>query len=252
MRERIVADLSTHIEPSVVGDLISAFEELHHKEAVGDLQGALMKAGRFVEQTLRAIEYLRTGSAPNEIKAVKKTIDQIEADTKLPESLRILVPRVIYGMIYTIRSKRDAVHVKEVDPTAIDVGLARAASGWVMAELLRLYHHPDEKGVAEAMTHLSRATIPFVESIAGETFVAKGVPANIEILLLLSHARPEGLTRKALGNAAKCSQSSVTKALKSLQSDRYVHQAADDLYHITGPGEQALADWILKSKSGRK
>jgi hypothetical protein len=149
-------------------------------------------------------------------------------------------------MIYDLRSKRNAVHVKKIDPTAIDVALTVAAAGWVMAELLRLYHKPDEKAVADAMLALTRGTI-LVESLNGEVFVGKTVPAKFEMLLLLAHAKPKGMDRTALGNAAKCSQPSVSTALKALGSERMIHLGADQSYYITGNGEQTLGQWLIHS-----
>ena len=241
MRDVIIENLSSHIETSIVHNLIATYEELLSKHRSGDLEGALTKAGRFVEYTLIAIEYLRTSTVLTEIKSIQKTVHQLENQTALPESLRLLIPRVVYGMIYNLRSKRDVVHVKEIDPTQIDVSLAVAAASWVVAELIRLYHVSDEKDIASAMVVLSRTVIPMIEKVGGDVFVAKNVPATIEMLLLLVHARPLGVTRRDLAKGAKCSQTSVTTALQSLLKARHVHLAANNCYFITSEGEQHLA-----------
>ena len=94
------------------------------------------------------------------------------------------------------------------------------------------------------MMVLSRTAIPLVEAIDGEIFVGQKVPAAMEILLLLAHSSPSGMTRKELGNAAKCSQSSVTNALKSLLKDRNIHLTDSDRHFITSAGEQHLANWV--------
>ncbi|TPN62577.1 hypothetical protein FJ986_25400 [Mesorhizobium sp. B1-1-1] len=245
MRDAIIADLSTKVPTSLATELVETYEQLVAKHRGGDLEAALTKAGRFVEHTFRLIEHIRTGTAPAEIKQVGATIRAIENDTTLPDPLRILIPRAAYGMIYDLRSKRNAVHVKETDPTAIDVSLTVAAAGWITAELLRLYHKSDEKSVADAMLALTRGTIPMVESINGEVFVGRAVPAKFEMLLLLAHAKPKGMNRTALGNAAKCSQPSVSTALKALGSDRMVHLGADQAYYITSNGEQTLGQWLI-------
>lgn len=245
MRDMIVADLASKVPGSLAEDLVEAYEELVTKYRCGDLEAALTKAGRFVEHSLRFIEHIRTGNAPAEIKQVTAAIRTIENDTTLPDSLRFLIPRVAYGMIYDLRSKRNAVHVKEVDPTAIDVALTVAAAGWVTAEFLRLYHRSDEPAVADSMLALTRGTIPMVESINGETFVGETVPAKCELLLLLAHAKPKGMNRTAIGNAAKCSQPSVSAALKALAADRMVHLGSDNKYYITSKGEQTLGEWLI-------
>lgn len=248
MRDAVIADLSSKVPASLATELVEAYEQLVTKHRSGDLEAALTKAGRFVEHTFRFIEHIRTGTAPAEIKQVAVTIRAIENDATLPESLRILIPRAAYGMIYDLRSKRNAVHVKETDPTAIDVALTVAAAGWITAEFLRLFHRSDDKAVADAMLALTRGSIPLVESINGEVFVGKTVPAKFELLLLLAHAKPKGTNRTALGNAAKCSQPSVSTALKGLGSDRLVHLGADQRYYITSNGEQALSQWLISGR----
>lgn len=251
MRDTIIADLSTKVPNSLATELVEAYEQLVAKHRGGDLEAALTKAGRFVEHTFRFIEHVRTGTAPLEIKQVVATMRTIENDTALPDPLRFLIPRAAYGMIYDLRSKRNAVHVKETDPTAIDVALTVAAAGWITAELLRLFHKSDEKAVGDAMLALTRGTIPMVESINGEVFVGKAVPAKLEMLLLLAHAKPMGMTRNTLGSAAKCSQPSVSTALKALSATRTVHLGADQRYYITSNGEQSLGDWLIDDSRSR-
>src|SRR5438105_7461001 len=116
MRDQIIKDLSSHLDGATVVSLFETYEELIAKYRGGDLEGALTKAGRFVEHALRLIEGKRTGLVPAEIKSVAATIKVLENDTTLPEPWRLLIPRVLSGIIYNLRSKRDAVHVKEIDP----------------------------------------------------------------------------------------------------------------------------------------
>lgn len=241
LKYHIHSGLSAHIDKDVVEDLISTYDELISKHRAGDFEGALTKAGRFVEHTLRAIEYLRTGSAPPEIKSVSTTIEVLRNSTTLPEPLKLLIPRVLYGMIYSIRSKRDAVHVKEIDPSQIDVSMSVSAASWVIAELLRIFHTSDEAAVSQCMLALTRTSIPYVEAIDGEVIVGQQVDSRTEVLLLLAHASPDGLTRSEIGKVAKCSASSVTRALQSLGADRLVHQSGSKKYHIMSNGEADLA-----------
>ena len=246
MRAQIIQDLSTKIDSTLVEDLVGAYEELVSQHRSGNLEVALTKAGRFVENALRVIEYIRTGEFLAEIKQVQATVRKIENDTNLADSIRLLVPRVVSGMIYDLRSKRDAVHVKEINPREIDTFLCVSAASWVMAELLRLYHSSDESAVNACMLALSRTSLPYIESIDGEIFVGQNVPAGIEVLLLVANAGPEGMTRKAIGRSAKRSQSSVTRALKAHIADRHIHRVASGNYFITSQGEQQLSAWLAK------
>jgi hypothetical protein len=91
------------------------------------------------------------------------------------------------------------------------------------------------------MLALTRTSVPFIEAVGDEVFVGQQVKPPIELLLLLSHARTSGMTRKALGVGAKCSASSVTRGLQALDAERLVHQSAEGIYFITSAGEAFLA-----------
>jgi hypothetical protein len=247
VRTEIIRNLSSELDAKIVASILDSYEELIAKHRQGDLEGALTKAGRFVEQTLRAIEGRRTGIVPSSVKSVAATIRTLENDAQLPESLRFLIPRVLYGMIYSARSKRDAVHVNEVDPRGIDVAMAVSAASWVIAELLRLFHVSDEQAVTHTMLALTRTSVPFIEAVGDEVFVGQQVKPSLELILLLSHAGTAGMTRKALGASAKCSASSVTRGLQTLSGDRLVHQSGDRTYFITSAGEAFLAQELQKA-----
>lgn len=244
MRDAVIKNLAAAIEPGVAAALVGSYEKLVSSFRRGDLDGCLTTAGLFVEHALRAVEFVRTGTAPPEIKSVSATVKAIEADPKLPDSLRYLIPRVAYAMIYEIRNKRGAVHVKEIDPRNIDASLAAQAAAWVLAEFLRLYHSGDEKVVAETMAVLMRGHVPFVETFGDERVVTRKVQCGVELLLLLAGAAGEGLDRTVLGQASKYPPPRVSEAIRRLSSDRYVHQTRDRKYHITGPGERFLAEQV--------
>jgi len=122
--------------------------------------------------------------------------------------------------------------------------LAVSAASWVIAELLRMYHVSDEEIVRQRMLMLTRTSIPFIEALDGETFVGRKVKPAIELLLLLAHASPNGMTRKVLGISAKCNPPAVTKGLQALEAGRFVHQSASRSYYITSGGEAHLAEQL--------
>jgi hypothetical protein len=109
MRDLIEKNLSRAIDAQVVDALLKSYEKITARFRAGDIDGALTHAGKFVENTLRAVEHIRTGMAPAEIKSPSQTIKEIEKDQSLPEGLRLLIPRIAHAMIYDIRSKRGAL-----------------------------------------------------------------------------------------------------------------------------------------------
>lgn len=240
MRELIAKNLSTKIDAAVVASLLETYRKMVAERRKGGVEECLTQAGKFVEHTLRAVEHIRTGVVVPEIKYPAETIKSIEKDKTLPESLRILVPKVAHSMVYELRSKRGAVHVKEIDPREIDAALCVQAASWVIAELLRLYHADAEEAVAEAMAALMRVEMPLIETLGGEVVVTAKVPCAVELLLLVGRCAPIGIDRKALGESSKNLSSTVSKTLQRLDSDRLVHKAVDGRFHITGPGERRL------------
>lgn len=244
MTSQIHSDLSSAIDSGIVGDLLISYDDLVTRYRKGDIDGCLSASGKFVENSLRAIEFVRTAKVLPEIKNASRTKIKIENDTSLPEALRILVPRISLAMIYDIRSKTGAVHVKEFDPRQIDASLAVHAASWVLAEFLRLYHVSDDAEVNSAMASLMRTYIPFIETFAGEDVVTRQVKCELELLLLLANAGSDGMDRKQIGIASKYKPSTITNTLVKLSDDRYIHQAANRRYFITGPGEKRTSNLI--------
>lgn len=144
MRQVVENNLSQSIDPSVVRALMDSYQGLVAAYRKGDLDSCLNKAGKFVEHTLRSIQHIRTGSAPAEIRRPGDVVQEITKDKSLPEPLRILIPGVAHAMVYEIRSKRGAVHVKEIDPRTIDGALCVQSASWIVSEFLRLYHFDAE------------------------------------------------------------------------------------------------------------
>jgi hypothetical protein len=240
VRAVILASLKRVFEPAVADDIIASYEKLLGEHRKGDSEAALNSGGKFVEHVLRAIEFVRTGKTPPEIKSVAGTIKNIEGETKLPESLRLLVPRIASSMMFDIRSKRGAAHVKEINPRLIDVTLAANAASWVLAELVRLYHVADEKAVAEAMVVLMKGHLPLVERFEDEITVTTPLPPDTEVLLMVAASEPDGIDRKGLGLCVKHSAVAVTRALQKLEKARHIHKMKSGAIRITGPGEREL------------
>jgi hypothetical protein len=244
MRAQIIANLSAVFPPGVVEELFESYEASVRKFNARDYEASLNKAGKFVEHAFRCLEYVRTGTAPKEIKSPFQTLKDLQSAKDLNESVSRLIPGVLYSMVYEVRSKKGAAHVKGIDPSQMDASLAITAASWVVGELLRLYHTSDDQAVRMYLSSLMRAKVPFIETIAGEIVITKQVPATLEVALLLSSEPGVGMSRTALGKAAGCSPPSVTRALGKLTDQKWVHQAANGNYFLTARGESNVADWI--------
>jgi hypothetical protein len=236
----VLASLQRGFGPNLARDIVSAHGKLLSEFRKGDAEAALNAAGKFVEHVLRAIEHVRTGVAPDEIKSVAATIKVIENDGSLPESLRVLVPRIASAMLFDVRSKRGAAHVKEISPRHIDASLVAHAASWILAEFVRLYHEADETAVATAMAALVQGNVPLIEKFENEMVVTTPLHPETEVLLIISASEPQGIDRKGLGVGVKQSAVSITRAIQKLETMRHIHKTKSGAFRITGPGEQAL------------
>lgn len=245
MRAVIITSLSTGLNAKVAEDVVDTFLKMVADYRKGDVDACLTATGRFVDHTLRAIEFVRTGSTPSEIKSVAQTVTDIRKDNSLSDELRYLIPGIA-SAIYDIRSKRGVVHVKEIDPRNIDAALCVTNASWIIAELLRLYHDQDEKKIAEVMQTLMRRQVPLIEQLGPDAAVTTVVSADLEVLLLLRTVLPGGLTRKELGVSARCSAVDVTRATQKLSERRFILKTSDGVFRLTGPGEHHLADELVK------
>lgn len=246
MRAIILASLRAGLEPTVAHDIVETYDQLLGEFRKGDCEATLNASGKFVEHILRAIEHKRTGTLPTEIKSVSSTIKAIENDGKLPEPLRVIVPRIASAMLFDMRSKRGAAHVKEISPRHIDASLAAQAASWIVAEFVRLYHVKDEAAVAQAMELLMQGNLPLIETFEDETVVTTPMGPETEVLLMTSSSEPAGIDRKGLGKCVKHSAVAVTRAVQKLEAVRHIHKTKSGAFRITGPGERALLKQLVK------
>ena len=143
-------------------------------------------------------------------------------------------------MLFDLRSKRGAAHVKEVSPRYIDAALAVQAASWILAEFVRLYHDADETAVTAAMAALMAGSTPLIEKFDDEMTVTTPLRPDTEVLLMVSASEPDGIDRNGLGQCVKQSPVAITRAVQKLEAARHIHKTKAGAFRITGPGEHAL------------
>lgn len=248
LRDIVIEELSKKIPSELVEDITSSYERTLIEYRKGRWEETLWKAGKFAENTFRILAFLLTNKvekeAPN-FKEVKEKLEKTPSE-QLPESIRILIPRIASSLIYDPRSKRAAVHVKEINPDYLDANLVISACGWILAEFIRMYHTSDPKKIIEIINGLVQRKIPFIETHEGRTFVTKPIDCQSEILLLLLNA-PSGLNRKDIGITlgGYYSQGRITQSLQELERNRYILKTKDN-YVISGPGEERINGVLSK------
>jgi hypothetical protein len=248
LKEIVIRELSKEIPEELVRDIISAYETILIEYRKGCWEETLWKAGKFAENTYRILAFQLSGKIEKEAPSFNEIKDKLEKTPrgKLPESIRVLVPRITSSLIYDPRSKRAAVHVKEVNPDYIDANLIVSACSWVLAEFVRLYHISESDKIVEIINELVQRKVPFVEIHDGKPFVTKALDCQSEILLLLLHY-PTGLSRKQFGKTLgkHYSPSVITLALQALEEDRNIIKTNEN-YEVSGPGETRINALLSK------
>lgn len=254
MRETIKLNLASFLPEDVVESILLSYEDMVSRYQKGDIDGCLSTAsGKFVENILRAILFLSTGSTPKEIKSVSQCLDNIKNDKTLSDSLRLLIPQIAYHSIYEMRSKRGALHVKEINPRNIDASLSIHSASWIMAELLRIYHSDSEEEITKSMTILMRGNSPIIEKFGDHEIVTTDLGCDLELLLLISKAEPHGISRKDLGKRCQYAAPDITKCLSKLKDkkNRFVYEMEGKIFRITSVGESLLKNSLTSLGIGQ-
>lgn len=244
----VIKELAKTIPTELVTDLTSSYERILIEYRKGCWEETLWKAGKFTENVFRILIFLINGDIEKEAPIFREVKEKLEKtpSKQLPESIRILIPRIATSLIYDPRSKRAAVHVKEINPDYLDANLVTSACGWILAEFVRLYHTSDPRKISEIINELVQRKVPFIEIHEGKTYVTKPIDCQSEILLLLLNS-PNGINRREIGSTLGTyySQGRITQSLQELEKERHILKT-NEKYVISGPGEERITTILNK------
>lgn len=240
--------LSTSIPAELVDDLLGSYVQVkdnYRKEAFSEVIG---KSGRYAENVFRILHFLDKNQVIKEVRDMSSIENSINQNKSLSEPIRLLIPRITRSIVYTIRSKKDSVHVKEKIPDVMDANLNMTAVNWILSELLRELTTNNEEEIAKIIRELMKRNYSLIQTFEGQKKVIKDLGAESEVLLLLYDCLKDGMTRKELGvTLDNYAASTITNLLKKLVKERKIHQAKSGRYYITDNGEKLVSDVIIES-----
>jgi len=241
MIKQVEKYLGNSLPSELVKDLLDSYVQVKDNFRKESFAEVIAKSGRYAENVFRVLQYLDKKQVITEVKNMRSIEGSIAQNTNLSESIRILIPRITRSIIYTIRSKKDSVHIKEKIPDFIDANLNMTAVNWVLAELLRELSKGNEIDIAKIIKELMKKDYPLIQTFEGQKVVIKNLGAEIETLLILFDAIPEGMTRKEIGEAlSNYAASTITNLLKKLVKERKIYKAKSSRYYITDNGEKLV------------
>jgi hypothetical protein len=222
-------------DDKLVANLFASFYKISERFVAQDPPGVLRHSGQFVEAALRVSEHFVTGThtplkSNFNVDACVKHLEGVSGS----DGLRIHVGRLSRAL-YDFRSRKNAVHLKDVDPLTIDAALIYQMAAWIMIEILKESEIPNPE---EAIRFLASRKIPLVQEIDGLLRTTNPNLGGPERLLVLLYSAVDGLTEAELLSGARTKIRDVSDVRTYLK--RHEHK---DLVHKMSNGK-----WVLFGK----
>lgn len=216
------------IDEKEVHRLIDEYREVKKAQLRGNYGEVIKRAAKFSEVILALIENKMSGQAFNLDKIeFDKLYQKIRNHPKLnaeEEILTLAIPDVARS-IYTLRNKKNVVHVKTVDPDFIDSVFCTTACDWMLSELALLFLKVDEKEAYELINSVLKKKIPLIEEFEDGTIVIlkKDLSRCDEILLALYHYYPQRVLDSELKKILKFPYGVYTY-LQRFEDQKLIHR----------------------------
>lgn len=250
MLDTVKNELNRSYPQELVDALFDSYKDLVENFNLSKLRPSEVEGGRFCEAAIRMLQYKTTGAYTPIGTRIANLDVEISTLANLPkadfsESIRLHIPRTI-RVIYDIRSKRDSVHLGNIDPNLMDATLILNCCKWVLAELFRIELQMPVNEAQKTIDYLIEKKIPIIQDFDGFLVTLNPrLSARDRILVLLYYRGKEGATREELSLwLPPKMKNQLTTNLSRLQHDKnFIHRAKNQIY-ITRAGEQFVEDNI--------
>jgi len=236
LKERICEILSKGIDSKIMDDLLKSYEKVVSGYRCGRFDDVLIHGGRFAENVFRALWFLTTNKIIDRVRNMKEMYNVLSSSIS-KVGFSVLILRIAYFGVYSLRSKRDVVHVNPVDPTFMDAVFVVTACNWIIAEFLRTLGAENVSELEKLIHLLMVRDVPLIQRIGEDIVVLGKLGCKHEILLLLYYSLG-GMSRSELGKVLGkyYAQPTITNSLKGLLNDRLIFLTRDGKYVITDKG----------------
>lgn len=145
--------------------LIAEFTDIVRNFSESKWRPAELSGGRFCEVVYTILDGYAKGAyaaAPAKPRDFVAACRALEGHAGVPRSFQILIPRLLPAL-YEIRNNRDVGHVGgDVVPDLMDSAAVVGVAGWVMAELVRVFHDVRTDEAQELVNNLAERRLPLV------------------------------------------------------------------------------------------
>lgn len=240
------------VDKTIVKKLIEEYRTVKREHFRGDNEKVILHSAKFSDLILALIKNKVSGKVVNvDNIRFSKLLQEIKNYPKLNAEdviLTLAIPRVAES-VYTIRSKKDVVHVKTIDPNFIDSSYCVSACDWMFSELVLLFFKADPNEASELINSMLKKKVPTIEEFEdGSVMVLRrDLSVSQEIMLTFYHFYPKRLTSSYVKKCVKATPFYVDTLLLKLEDKRLVHKNSFG-YKLTKLGIKYVEDTILKKK----
>jgi len=251
---------SRNIDRRLAEELIKEYKEVRKRDFLGHVEETITHSGRLSELVVAFIKNCVSGKTVN--------IDDVHFDNLLNEIynypkksaedriLTLAIPRVAVS-VYTIRSKKDVVHVKKIDPDFFDTSYCVAACSWILSQLVLLFYTSNRKEANDLINSLLEKRSPFVEEFENGSarLLEQGMPFLDRILLILYNFYPNRKNPSFVAETMMSSPNYVKNQMLRLEKAFLVHRN-DEGSKLTKKGiekvERDILDKLERARQKRK
>jgi hypothetical protein len=239
-------------------ELLDSYQKIMSNYLERRWEPSELNGGKFCEVVYSIVDGALKGSFPanaskpaNMLAACQALEKQSSDPNRVGDrSLRILIPRLL-PMLYEIRNNRGVGHVGgDVDPNHMDAEAVQVMAGWVMAELVRIFHGVKTEEAQETVDALVERKSPLIWEVLGKRRVLDAkMTAKNQVLVLLHHS-PGWVSAADLLNWVEYSNPSKfrTVVLKQLHDARLIEfDAVNQRASISPLGVKKVEEELLRS-----
>lgn len=234
--------------------LIASLNEVTTNYRLGKWTASELDAGKLCEITYSILNGHVAGKFPTKPSKPRDMVGScraLEQAKGFPQSVRITVPRVLIAL-YEIRNNRGVGHVGgDVDSNHMDATFVHAASRWVVAELIRLFHSVDTTIATQLVDALVERVVPGIWTVGSVRRVLATDLSMKEKTLLLLYGSALPISERDLVAWIEHSNASVYRrdVLAPAHKDRLIeYERAEGLVHLSPRGaawvEDRLTDYL--------
>lgn len=240
---KVKAILEQKFEKVYVEAILKHFITAKKKYQESDWESSILKSGKFVEATAKALlkfcgkvlPKTRNFHAGNFLRKLEQ--EPITID----DTVRIVIPKCCL-FIYEIASNRGARHDSDgIDPNEIDAGATDILISWILGELIRFAsrRNKNPKEARDLVDALIGKTYPFFEEIEDRFYInIDGLSAEKTATLILYGRYPRRTSEDFLCELVERHGFSTKNAKMALKRTKYLCDSSKEGLKLRGLGRQ--------------